>query len=524
MPAAQITTAPFTSILFPEGAPDESADDDALHDLALDQVFARLGPAAPRASEAYRVPLRSVAAVEYRQDVFRLLEQDGPRALVTAFLRDVERCDALEAAAARASYPYEAALHRLAAVARYVEAVTGLGAGLDEVHDIRARSRGWDGLARHVAALRASAAFGRLRDHAARLAAQVAALRYNALVRGGRVTVAATDDEPDLTAQVLSTFARFRQGDAEDYRTDYRPATLDHVQAQMLGLAAEVHPDVFADLTDFAAHSEGYRDGVLIRFGEEVRFYLAYLGFLAPLRGAGLRVCYPRVSADRKELAVTDGWDLSLAARLVDAGRPVVRNDLRLAGPERILVISGPNQGGKTTTARLFGQLHHLAAIGCPVPARDARVFLCDRVLTVFEREERLDSLEGRLGAEVQRLRQVFDTATGRSVIVVNEAFASTALQDARILTRDVLERISTLDALAACVTFIDELSRLNDRTVSMVSLVDPDDPAVRTFRVERRPADGRAHARALAARHGLTAEQIADLLPGIPRHGRQDA
>ena len=154
--------------------------------------------------------------------------------------------------------------------------------------------------------------------------------------------------------------------------------------------------------------------------------------------------------------------------------------------------------------------MSYLAALGCPVPGTGARVPLCDRVLTLFERGEQLGTLEGRLGAEIDRLHELLGSATDRSVIVLNEAFASTALQDARVLTRDVLERIGALDALAVCVTFIDELSRLNEKTVSMVGAVDPSDPAVRTFRVERRVADGLAYARALARKHGLTAEQIA--------------
>jgi DNA mismatch repair protein MutS len=65
------------------------------------------------------------------------------------------------------------------------------------------------------------------------------------------------------------------------------------------------------------------------------------------------------------------------------------------------------------------------------------------------------------------------------------------------------------LDLLCVWVTFIDELSSLSQKTISMVSTVDPENPALRTFKIVRKPADGLAYAFSLAKKHRLTYEQI---------------
>jgi DNA mismatch repair protein MutS len=579
----------FTSILWPRGtapAPDATAAPaPALHDLALDQILARIAPSAPAAREAWTHPLSDAAAITYRQRVFTALEDPPLHRGVQAFLQATGRSEHLESAARAARSPLFGTLQHCRALAAWTEAVEALDdllaarfgtardtAGASEFEGSPtggAEPDGWPLLSEHVRSLRRSPAFTSLAADARSAREHLAAFRYDALLRPGRVTVGPSGSTDDLVEHTRTVLGHFTEpapvgpgpgaapqtggqtdGEHDDHaqKTSHRVAAasaesthelrttgstettetaaatattattemLDHVQLWMLEHASTLSPELFDPIREIAARTTDFRDPVLVRFADEIRFYLALRDMLAPMRRAGLPICMPKLTgtgpsaADDRTLEVEAGWDLALGARLTADGTAVVTNDIALRGAERILVVSGPNQGGKTTLARTVGQLHHLAALGCPVPAERARIPLTDQVMCLFEREEDLDAVEGRLAREVTRLHAMLERTTSRSLLIINEAFASTALADARILTRDVLERIIDRGASAVCVTFIDELSRLGPATVSMVAQVDPEDPAHRTLRVVRAPAAGRAFARALAERHGLAPDLIA--------------
>jgi hypothetical protein len=223
---------PFKSILSPssDNAGREQSED-TLHDLALDEVFARIDEDAPRASSAFRTLLPTVDAIEYRQAVFRCLEQPPLRSAVETFLAAMADCDRCDNAAVKTYYPYQAELWHLRAVVGYAAAVDDFHIALTAaLNGGDESSEAWTGLESHLGDYRSSHSFTDMSSDARGVQQRIAELRYNALLRGPKVTIAATDDEVDLGEQVRSTFERFRQGEVTDHRTQFRAPDLDHVR------------------------------------------------------------------------------------------------------------------------------------------------------------------------------------------------------------------------------------------------------------------------------------------------------
>ena len=455
----------------------------------------------------FHAPLTDVDAIHYRHEVLRDLERPALRDGIDEFAEKMRHMRDCLTMAAKLRYRYQKERLFLDAVMTYGAAVSSLA------RDLRLgspSSRGLLAFRECVAAYADSGGFADLYAEASQLDKNLSGIKYCLNIKGNRVRVSKYADELDYSNEVRETFEKFRQGDVKDYRTRFSTLLeMDHVEAGILQLVARLYPQVFQALDAFCERYQRYADDVVNRFDREVQFYLAYLDYLAPLRKTGLSFCYPDVSADTKEVYVADTFDLALARKLVSDHAPLVGNDVRLQGAERLLVITGPNQGGKTTFARTFGQLHYLASIGCLVPGRDARGFLARDLLAHFEREEDLSNLSGKLQDDLQRIHRLLQRATGSSVIILNEIFTSTTPADGLYLSMKILKQVAALESLCVCVTFLDELASFSPTTVSMVSMVVTENPAQRTFKVIRRPADGFAYAAAIADKYGLTYDRV---------------
>jgi DNA mismatch repair protein MutS len=455
--------------------------------------------------------LHDIDAITYRHEIMQDLENNMLFEHIRSFAKKMRTMREYLAQADKLYYTYQKERWFLDAVEMYCDAVTCL------VHDLSlvdVQSRGFLAFREYLTDYASSGRFTSLLAETKQLQADLSTVNYCLLIKGNGITVRKYDDERDYSAEVEETFAKFQQGAVKDYRVKIRNwLDMNHVEAQILDLVAKLYPGIFLHLDDYCAKHGKYLDDTLAIFDREIQFYLAYLEYIARLKRAGLPFCYPHISDTCKEVFNDDGFDLALASKLMTEKSSVVCNNFYLKGTERIFVVTGPNQGGKTTFARTFGQVHYLASIGCPVPGREAHLFLFDRLFTHFEKEETIADLRDKLQDDLVRIHTILHRATSNSIIILNEMFTSTTVSDALFLSKKIMETIIPLDVLCVWVTFIDELASFSEQTVSMVSTVVPENPAVRTYKIVRKQASGLAYALAIAEKYRLTYDDVKERL-----------
>ena len=474
-------------------------------DLNLDQIIDTI---TARKQEYNLKPffytsLKDIDAILYRQEIFQDLENKTLFESLQSFAQKMRLMRESLVQADKLYYPYQKKRYFLDAVEIYCDAVNCLARDLSQI-DVKSRGLGAfrEFLTNHVG----SQGFTSLLAETKTLLADLSSIQYCLLIKDNSIRVQKYEGEMDYSARVHETFEKFKQGAVKDYRVEFSDwPNMNHVEAKILDFVAQLHPDIFLNLDHYCERNGHYLDETIGVFDREIQFYISYIEYAAKFKRAGLNFSYPRITNKEKEVYDYEAFDLALADKLIGQNSSVVCNDFYLKGKERIFVVSGPNQGGKTTFARTFGQLHFLASIGCPVPGRESQLFLFDRLFTHFEKVETIHNLRGKLQDDLIRIHDILNQASSNSIIIMNEIFTSTTLRDAIFLSQRIMEKIIKLDLLCVWVSFIEELASFAEQTVSMVSTVVPENPALRTYKIIRKPADGLSYAIAIAEKHRVT-------------------
>ena len=173
-----------------------------------------------------------------------------------------------------------------------------------------------------------------------------------------------------------------------------------------------------------------------------------------------LRYCRPEVTEERG-LRVTAGRHPVVEHSLET---PFVPNDSRVDGSSRLQIITGPNMAGKSVYLRQVALIALLAQTGSYVPAEEAALGVVDRIFTRVGAEDRLASGESTFMVEMTEAASILNSATDRSLVILDEVGRGTSTYDGMSLAWAIAEYLhDDVQALTLFATHYHELTRLSE-------------------------------------------------------------
>ncbi len=179
-------------------------------------------------------------------------------------------------------------------------------------------------------------------------------------------------------------------------------------------------------------HILGFLDVLLT----ELAFYVGCLNLHERLSRIGMPVCFPVPEAPGARRHAFQGlYDACLALKL---GRAVVGNDAD-AAEKSLLIVTGANQGGKSTFLRSIGSSQLMMQCGMFVPAASFHANVCNRLFTHYRREEDVTMESGKLDEELGRMSDIVDHIEKDCLVLFNESFAATNEREGSEIARQIV-------------------------------------------------------------------------------------
>jgi DNA mismatch repair protein MutS len=143
---------------------------------------------------------------------------------------------------------------------------------------------------------------------------------------------------------------------------------------------------------------------------------------------------------------------------------PFVPNDAHVSGDSRLQIITGPNMAGKSVYLRQVALIALLAQTGSYVPAEEATLGIVDRIFTRVGAEDRLASGESTFMVEMTEAASILNSATERSLVILDEVGRGTSTYDGMSLAWAIAEYLhDDVQALTLFATHYHELTRLDE-------------------------------------------------------------
>ncbi|MEO8851445.1 MAG: hypothetical protein ABI360_06920, partial [Allobranchiibius sp.] len=217
----------------------------------------------------------------------------------------------------------------------------------------------------------------------------------------------------------------------------------------------------------------------------ETAFYLGAVNLQAKLTALGHEVCRPSVQAPGRALYAAGLYEPCLALR---SGHQVIGNDLRSDGID-LIVVTGANQGGKSTFLRSMGLAFVMAQSGMFVAASQFSCSITTGLFTHFMREEDRTMVAGKFDEELDRMSTIVDHIQPGGLLLCNESFAATNEREG---SQIAAELVAALREQGVRVVFVTHMFDLAHRYVgddaALCLRADRSDDGNRSLRLQVAP------------------------------------
>jgi hypothetical protein len=171
----------------------------------------------------------------------------------------------------------------------------------------------------------------------------------------------------------------------------------------------------------------------------ELAFYLGCLNLRARLDEKGEPTCFPLpLTPEDRHFTCRGLYDVSLTLHLEERA---VGNDIDADGTS-LVMITGANQGGKSTFLRSVGLAQLMMQCGMFVGASSFRASVCTGIFTHYKREEDASMRRGKLDEELSRMSEIADAISAGCLLLCNESFASTNEREGSEIARQVVRAL----------------------------------------------------------------------------------
>ncbi|MCG3212425.1 MAG: DNA mismatch repair protein MutS [Anaerolineae bacterium] len=205
------------------------------------------------------------------------------------------------------------------------------------------------------------------------------------------------------------------------------------------------------------AQSADHVDSFFNALRQELAFYIGCLNLAGQLAQLEEPIAFPQPApANERHHSFTSLYDVALA---LTVQQKVVGNDVAAAG-KGLVMITGANQGGKSTFLRSIGQAQLMMQCGMFVAAESFSANVCCGLFTHYKREEDASMENGKFNEEMGRMSAIIDAISPHALILFNESFAATNEREGSEIARQIVSALLEKQIKIFFVTHLYELAR----------------------------------------------------------------